>query len=332
MLFAIATTSISLALLGGNLISTFALADPVAENTVNSTLFNFDKAGEATSTEGTTSTEEATSTGGTTSTATVEENPVEENSVGFQLGSTKKTSISVELSEYNDIPYCLIETDLAYLSDLRTAMAEDSSGKIGVNIKSSFSELIENAEGDPILAIDGDFPFWSTSRKGYVIRNGVGFRSSTRTDDGDDLAIFKNGSFLIYSESDYSYDDIMDANEGCWQNWSFGPSLIKDGAINVAEDEEVSGKSMSANQRVAMGIKEDGTFYFLCSELDGNRQKGDGLSLYELAGILLDQGCVAAYNFDGGGSAALYYNLNGEDHYFIDPSRELGDIVYVVAS
>ncbi len=224
-----------------------------------------------------------------------------------------------------------MSADLKYISDLRTGLAVDSRGSAGVNIKSSFSELIANATGDVILAIDGDFPFWSNSRQGYVIRNGVGLRSTTRTDDGDDFAIFKDGSFLVYDEADYSYDEIMAMNGGCYQNWSFGPSLIKDGAIAVGVNEEISGKSMSANQRTAMGIKEDGTFLFICSSLDGSRQSGEGLSLYEVASILLNNGCVAAYNFDGGGSSALYYNVNGSGTYFINPSRELGDIVYVVA-
>ncbi|MCR5078693.1 MAG: phosphodiester glycosidase family protein [Bacilli bacterium] len=343
--FLAASLTLSGGLLGANLIATFAVPSAEATNQTDESLFDFDKGEDSESSTSSSASESSSSSssskgghhGGHSSTtssssedsSTSQESESSSDQVEISTDA-EKTSIEVSLKDYDGISYCLVKAELAYLSDLRSWMAEDSSGNVGVNIKQDFEDLINDAAGDVILAIDGDFPFWSTSRKGYVIRNGVSYRTTQRSDGEDDLAIFKDGSFMVYNEADYDFDTIYNMNGGCYQNWSFGPSLIKNGEISVEVDEEISGKSMSANQRTAMGITEDGKFYFLASEVDGSRQNGTGLSLYEVASILQDNGCVAAYNFDGGGSSALYYKVDGKGYYF-NEGRDLGDIVYVVA-
>ncbi len=256
-------------------------------------------------------------------------------SSGGLLGGSSSSSSTTYISslieeEYDEVPYVLAEINLAKISHLRTAMATNSSGQVGSNITKSFSNLISEGGDNVLLAIDGDFAFWK-SRKGYVVRNGQTLRSNNRTDSGDDLAIFKDGSHLVYDESDYSFDTINEMNNGCYHNWCFGPALLVNGEINVTTTQDVS-QSMSANQRVAMGIDANNHFFFLGGGLSGSsRRNGEGLSLYEMASILKDAGCTTAYNFDGGGSAGFYYNLDGKSNYFLTPSRSIGDIVYVVA-
>lgn len=65
------------------------------------------------------------------------------------------------------------------------------------------------------------------------------------------------------------------------------------------------------NPRSALGIKADGTVVYY--ELDG-RQSGysNGISMKQLAQELIDQGCVTAVNFDGGGSSAIAAKLPGQ--------------------
>lgn len=230
-----------------------------------------------------------------------------------------------------DVTYYLVEVHLKQISDLRTQLATNSSGEYGANITQSFSDIVEVAEdvsgAEVLAAISGDYAFWS-GRAGYVIRNGVSYRSSTRTTDGEDFAIFKDGSILSYDEADVDFSSLEEMNNGCYQNWCFGPTLLDNGTIAVEEDEEIDGRSKSNNQRTALGYVGTNHFYFLTTEVSGGRnsKSSSSFSLYDLAEFLQELGCTYAYNLDGGGSVSMY--ADGE--YPIEASRKLGDIVYVV--
>lgn len=231
----------------------------------------------------------------------------------------------------NDVTYYLVEVHLKQISDLRTQLATNSSGEYGANITQAFSDIVEVAEdvsGTEVLAaISGDYAFWS-GRAGYVIRNGVSYRSSTRTTDGEDFAIFKDGSILSYDEADVDFSSLEEMNNGCYQNWCFGPTLLDNGTIAVEEDEEIDGRSKSDNQRTALGYVGTNHFYFLTTEVSGGRnsKSSSSFSLYDLAEFFQELGCTYAYNLDGGGSVSMY--ADGE--YPIEASRKLGDIIYVV--
>jgi hypothetical protein len=49
-------------------------------------------------------------------------------------------------------------------------------------------------------------------------------------------------------------------------------------------------------------------FVFFVSEGRINNSSVDGFSLYEMAGLLRDYGCVRAYNLDGGGASYMWYD------------------------
>lgn len=85
-----------------------------------------------------------------------------------------------------------------------------------------------------------------------------------------------------------------------------GPQLIKDGKILVTAEEE--GFSVSFNTtrhpRTAVGITKDNQLILLT--VDG-RQPGvsDGISLTDLAQLMLNLGASEAINLDGGGSTTM---------------------------
>lgn len=230
-----------------------------------------------------------------------------------------------------DVTYYLVEVHLKQISDLRTQLATNSSGEYGANITQAFSDIVEVAEdvsGTKVLAaISGDYAFWS-GRAGYVIRNGVSYRSSTRTTDGEDFAIFNDGSILSYDEADVDFSSLEEMNNGCYQNWCFGPTLLDNGIIAVEEDEEIDGRSKSDNQRTALGYVGTNHFYFLTTEVSGGRnsKSSSSFSLYDLAKFFQELGCTYAYNLDGGGSVSMY----ADGKYPIEANRKLGDIIYVV--
>ncbi|MCU0453749.1 MAG: phosphodiester glycosidase family protein [Bacteroidetes bacterium] len=88
-----------------------------------------------------------------------------------------------------------------------------------------------------------------------------------------------------------------------------GPSLVKNGVVNVTYDQEVffgSGVGTSADPRTAIGRTSDGRIILFV--VDGRSTQSVGLSLAELAQTMLSLGCVDAVNLDGGGSSAFVVN------------------------
>ncbi len=236
--------------------------------------------------------------------------------------SYKDDNISIQLQtiEKYDTTVYVADVQVSSPEYLKTALAHDT---YGTNITETTSSQAEDKGA--ILAINGDY--YGANRSGYVIRNGEVYRDTQR-EDGEDLAIYKDGSFAIIQESEVSAQELAD--QSVTQLLAFGPALVKDGEIAVDENTEV-GKAMASNPRTAIGIIDD--CHYIIVVADGRSQESAGLSLYELAGIMQDYGCTTAYNLDGGGSSTLYFNgqvinnptTNG--HSFKE--REVSDIVYI---
>ncbi len=325
----LALAFVTFLVLGGatlaNVLDTFVVEHAAATANEESEDFDFDDS---------TSSEETTSEASSSESSSAEVNGLlgNNNSSSTATDHTYVTYTSgTKKINSKNVPYHLVEVNLKKISDLRTKLATNSSGSIGSNITQSFSDMVSDAEsssGSTVLAaISGDYAFWS-GRSGYVVRNGVSYRSSYRTTTGEDFAIFKDGTVKTYLEEDYAFSSLEEDNGGCYQNWCFGPALIDNGEIAVTEDEEIDGRSKSNNERTAIGYAGANHFYFLTTEVSGSRNSSSASSfgLYELAEFFQDLGCSYAYNLDGGGSTSMY--VNGD--YPIEADRKLGDIIYVV--
>ena len=218
----------------------------------------------------------------------------EETAVSLATENDTETSVSMETYRAYDTDIYVATVTLSDITSLRSAFAEGTYGK---NITAKTSEIAEGVNA--LLAINGDY--YGVQESGYVIRNGILYRSSARNGQ-QDLVIYSDGSTEFISEDDVTAEELME--KGAWQVLSFGPALISDGEISVSEEEEV-GKAMESNPRTAIGFLEDGSFVFVVS--DGRTEKSEGLSLYEMAEFLTSIGVVNAYNLDGGGSSTMVY-------------------------
>ena len=221
----------------------------------------------------------------------------EETSVSDdQYADYSNENISINLTEYTfyDTKVYVADVELTSAEYLKTAFAEDSYGR---NITEKTSDIAE--DNDAIFAVNGDY--YGAQETGYVIRNGVIYRS-TSASDTEILCIYTDGSMEIRNTGDVSAEELVE--EGVWQVLSFGPALIEDGSIAVAPGEEV-GKSMASNPRTAIGITAEGHYLFVVS--DGRTNESEGLSLSQLAEIMQDLGAVTAYNLDGGGSSTMWF-------------------------
>lgn len=231
-------------------------------------------------------------------------------------------NITISLEEFtaNDTIVYAATVSISDPSLLKTALAQNAYGK---NVTEETSDMAE--ENDAILAINGDY--YGAREKGYVIKNGVLYRSIADS-DREDLAVYSDGSFEIIKESEISAQELID--KGVYNLFSFGPALTVNGEITVDEDDEV-GKAMASNPRTAIGIKENGDYVFVVS--DGRTDESEGLSIYELAQIMNDLGCVISYNLDGGGSSTMYFNGNIINNPTTNGNkiseRKVSDIVYI---
>ena len=205
-------------------------------------------------------------------------------------------NISITIQELRSYGSTVYVADVVLSSPeyLQTAFANSVYGK---NVTAKTSNIA--AKANAILAINGDY--YGARSTGYVIRNGVLYRSKANR-NAEDLVIYRDGSFGIINESLISAQELVDG--GAWNVLSFGPALLIDGEIAVDAKDEV-GRAMASNPRTAIGIVDDLHYLFVVS--DGRTNASDGLSLKELAQVLQDLGARTAYNLDGGGSSTMVF-------------------------
>ena len=222
-------------------------------------------------------------------------------------GSTSSTSSGTVIGTYSDSKSKITVTQYrAYDSNIYVADVEVTDGTsilsafanntYGRNITDTTSDMAE--ENNAVLAINGDY--YGARQSGYVIRNGVVYRS--QGSNGEDMVISKDGSLSFISESDTTTDSLI--QKQAWQVLSFGPVLVENGQIAVTENDEV-GMAMASNPRTAIGTVAKNHYLFVVS--DGRTSESTGLSLYELANFMKSLGATNVYNLDGGGSSTMVF-------------------------
>ena len=202
-------------------------------------------------------------------------------------------TVSVATYRYLDTTVYAADVQISDISYLQSVFAQDSYGR---NITDTVSSMAEASSA--VLAVNGDY--YGAREKGYVLRNGVLYRSSSS--GAEDLVIHADGSFTVIDEDDVSAEELLE--DGALQVYSFGPALITDYEIAVDADDEV-GHAMSSNQRTAVCEIEPLHYLFVVS--DGRTDESEGLSLREFAEFLSGLGVKTAYNLDGGGSSTMVF-------------------------
>lgn len=240
----------------------------------------------------------------------------------FSENSYSDENISVKITEYREYDTAIYVADIVLSSAdyLQTAFAQSSYGR---NVTGKTSEIAESVGA--ILAINGDY--YGAQESGYVLRNGVLYRS-TASAGQEDLVIYEDGRFGIIAEEEVTAEELL--ADGAVQILSFGPALVREGLLSVSEDEEV-GRAMESNPRTAIGIIDDLHYVFIVS--DGRTAESAGLSLSQLGEFMEKLGVTTGYNLDGGGSSTMYFNgevvnnptTNGRSIR----ERSVSDIVYI---
>ena len=245
-------------------------------------------------------------------TKTVTDSSYKDSNVDINITTVRKNNTTVYVADVK----------LSDSSYLKTALAYDS---FGTNVTEATSSMATN--NNAILAVNGDY--YGADRSGYVIKNGVIYRNTVRSDsEYPDLAIYKDGSFKIIYETEVTAEELL--ADGVVNLFAFGPSLVENGEISVDQNTEVR-QAMTKNPRTAIGIVDKNHYILVVS--DGRTNESEGLSLYELAEVLKEYGATTAYNLDGGGSSTMYFNGNIVNNPTTNghniSEREVSDIVYI---
>ena len=252
--------------------------------------------------------------------------PATNVTVGENSYSSSNTSIEIQQvatgSGSDTVTYYVADVKLTNATDLRSAFANNS---YGTNITAKPTTIA--SEHNAVLAINGDY--YGFRSDGILIRNGVIYRDSPKRDG---MAFYTDGRVEVYDETATNAQTLLDA--GVWNTLSFGPALVNNGQVlsgidQVEVDTNVGNHSIQGKQpRTAVGWVEKNHLKLVV--VDG-RSEGysRGVTMTELAQIMADLGCACAYNIDGGGSSAMYFN----DSIINQPSnggeRDTSDILYI---
>lgn len=225
--------------------------------------------------------------------------------------SYEDENISIVITNYTEDKTRIHVADVKLSSPeyLKTAFAQ---GTYGRNVKAETTETAKNVHA--IFAVNGDY--YGARYYGYVVRNGILYRN---TPIGREvLAIYADGSFGLYTEKEKTAEQLV--GEGAVQVICFGPILIKDGEISISTNSKIK------QPRTAIGLIDDLHYLFVVT--DGRTNDSAGLTYQELAEFMLSLGVKEAYNLDGGGSSAMYFN-GVTVNKIADAEREVSDIVYI---
>ena len=198
-----------------------------------------------------------------------------------------------KIRKFNSDVY-VVDVKVRNMAVIQSMFAKDTFGK---NISETTSSMARRSGA--IVAINGDY--YGYRFRGLIIRNGRLYLDTPRSaPDNMSMTLNVNGMMSSVLEGSEPGDNIL--KTGVYQSFSFGPVLVEDGEIQSLD----SDFALRKNPRTAVGMIEPYHYIFLV--VDGRTDQSPGLSIDELAQTFVDLGASFAYNLDGGGSSALWFN------------------------
>lgn len=220
------------------------------------------------------------------------------------------------------VTYYVADIELGDATRLRSAFAQNQFGE-------NITDLVSNIATDngAVFAVNGDYYGFRDS--GIVIRNGVVYRDQGAREG---LVFYEDGSVAVYDETETTAADLL--ADGAWNTLSFGPAIVEDGAAvagigDVEIDTNIGNHSIQGEQpRTAIGVIDDN--HLVIVVVDG-RDTGysRGVTMTELADIMVSLGATAAYNLDGGGSSEMWFNGEVVNQPSNGGERATSDILYL---
>jgi hypothetical protein len=170
--------------------------------------------------------------------------------------------------------------------------------------------VIDNKRVQTIVETNGSTKIPSD---GYVLAvNGSSRQQASSIAAVGKEALVITGSYIENPENSRSgakmaFTDVEDIVGGV-------PQLVKNSKVEITWEQEKTTKSFveTRHPRTAVAKLKDGKFLMIT--VDGRSESSGGISLYDLATLLLEFGATAAMNLDGGGSTTMYLDGKVVNH------------------
>lgn len=219
-----------------------------------------------------------------------------------------------------------------YVADLHVRSAECLRRAFGSGEWNASSEKLDTLarENSAVLALSGDNSH--LLKAGYLAANGQVWRS--RGNQMRDLCVLYTDGTMTACYAPVDHELIArQMEEGLiWQTFVFGPALLDENgkAFDSFPQSDVNPK----NPRAVIGYYEPG--HYCLVQIDGrgtfsvleDRADNEGMTLAETARFMEELGCQAAYNLDGGQSAAMWFR-DGVISTPYNNGRAVGDAIVI---
>ncbi len=251
----------------------------------------------------------------------------EDEANGVKQGyQDESLTVTVERVKVGDSTFNVARIKIADPSQLRTGLSSK------LNSKNKTNKISAMAEGyNAVVAIGGDY--FSDAKNGYIVRQYEEFRKSPKS-VYDMLLIDQKGDFHLVLQSDATeLKALLSSEELTFPNiFNFGPALIKDGVLLEAPEYYVKNGNRynikdTSEPRCAIG--QMGELEYMFVVVDGRRKDSDGCSTDELAQWMHEQGCIQAYNLDGGNSALMWFGGENYSDKTVKNERAVSDFIYI---
>ena len=168
-----------------------------------------------------------------------------------------------------------------------------------------------------VLAINADYASHRVSmlhskknrkRVGILVREGKIIseytqKSNTGLPNLDTMAIYPDGKLEVYDSDELTAEEYL--AKGAADVLSFGPWLIRDGALNSKLPKYESKFNKYRAPRTSLGMIEPGHYIAIMAE--GRLKESKGCTLTHLAELMQERSCVNAINMDGGETACILF-------------------------
>ncbi len=201
--------------------------------------------------------------------------------------------------------YFVAHIRMREINAFRTVQSADNRNGAG-----AIKPWIIARRSSAVLMITGDNLTESdTQYKSILIRDGKVFLDSGTCDV---MAMYPDMTLRIFDPKDKSADELL--MDGVREAFSFGPTLIHEGVYTTEDIDHTPRIANETNPRTGLGMIDPG--HFVAIVVDGRQKEYSyGMRLTAFGELFVKEGCVEAYNLDGGVSACMLFMGEQLNHH-----------------
>ena len=251
--------------------------------------------------------------------------PIAEN---FTENGYRDDTIIVEMEQRRmfDSDVFIAYVKIATPSQLRTAIAGTKLSSTRTN-----ETTVITSAYNGIVGINGDYYSDKDRQGGHIVRMGQSMRERV-SDNFDLLFIDELGDlhvFLRGKKDQQAQVDAFKSEHEIVNAFCFGPGLVVDGEKPEGVSDYKWFDVNSENPRAAIGQLDMLTYVLVA--VNGRTSESIGVTMDQMADIMLELGCEQAYNLDGGNSATLAFN--GQVYNVKkQKERDVSDVIYFASA